>query len=220
MLKLAMASHPNREMSKTASFPLIGLTGGIGSGKSTVSAKLAELGACVIDSDMVARDVVMPGTKGLDMVVERFGGAVLASDGSLDRAGLAGTVFSDPAALNDLNGILHPLIEEEIKRRVVLCMGKGSTPVIVVIPLLFETNAVQRYGFSKVVVVDLPEEIAVQRVVASRDMTEGEVRERMVRQATRDARLSGADFVIDNSSTSEMLDSQVIQLWNQLKAMF
>ncbi len=220
MLKLLIASHPNREMSKTVSFPLIALTGGIGSGKSTVSAKLAELGACVIDSDMVARDVVIPGTKGLDMVVDRFGDAVLASDGSLDRAKLAGTVFSDPAALNDLNGILHPLIEEEIKKRVVLCMGKGNTPIIVVIPLLFETNAIQRYGFSKVIVVDLPEEVAIQRVVASRGMTEGEVRERIERQATRDTRLSRADFVIDNSSSSEALDSQVTQLWDQLKAMF
>lgn len=220
MVKLLPASRPNREMSKTATFPLIGLTGGIGSGKSTVSSKLAELGACIIDSDIIARDVVMPGTKGLDLLVERFGSAVLASDGSLNRAGLASTVFSDPAALNDLNGILHPLIEEEIKRRVVSCLGKGNTPVIVVIPLLFETNAVQRYGFSKVIVVDLPEEVAVQRVVASRDMTESEVRERIASQATRETRLSGADFVIDNSSTSEALDRQVIQLWNQLKAMF
>lgn len=215
-----MESHPNREMNKTTPFPLIGLTGGIGSGKSTVSCKLAELGACIIDSDVIARDVVMPGTKGLDLVVGRFGSAVLASDGSLDRAALASTVFSDPAALNDLNSILHPLIEEEIKRRVVSCMSNGDTPVIVVIPLLFETNAVQRYGFSKVIVVDVPEDVAVQRVVASRDMTDGEVRERMARQAAREIRLSKADFVIDNSSTLEALDNQVVQLWSQLQAMF
>lgn len=206
-------------MNKGAFSPVIGLTGGIGSGKSTVSARLAQLGACVIDSDVVARGVVRPGSKGLQLVVERFGTGVLAGDGSLDRAKLASSVFADSEALRDLNGILHPLIEQEINRQVLACASGESLPIVVVIPLLVETNAAERYGFTKVVVVDLPEELAVARVVASRDMTEGEVRERVAAQASRDERLAKADYVIDNSVDPAALDEQVTKLWEELKAL-
>ena len=209
----------NREMSKGTSSPVIGLTGGIGSGKSTVSAKLAQLGACVIDSDVVAREVVQPGTNGLQLVVDRFGTEVLSDDGSLDRAKLARLVFSDSEARSDLNAILHPLIEREIARQVLACSTIGTVPIVVVIPLLVETNAVARYGFAKVVVVDLPEELAVARVVASRDMTEVEVRERVAAQASREERLAKADYVIDNSVEPAALDEQVAALWEELKAL-
>ncbi|TAN21023.1 MAG: dephospho-CoA kinase [Actinomycetota bacterium] len=207
-------------LSSTAPAPIVGLTGGIGSGKSTVSQKLAELGACVIDSDIIAREVVAKGSKGLAMVVERFGELVLANDGSLDRAKLASTVFSDPAALGNLNGILHPLIEAETKEQVIECISCGKIPVIIVIPLLFETNAAKRYGLSKVIVVDLPEDQAVQRVVASRDMSEEEVRSRIAAQASRQERLAGADYVIDNSVDPETLQQQVIDLWKELKTIY
>lgn len=206
-------------MSSRLDPPVIGLTGGIGSGKSTISAKLAEMGACVVDSDVVARQVVLPGSPGLDKVISRFGDSVLAEDGSLNRAKLASIVFSDSAALGDLNGILHPLIEQEIKRQIVICAKEGKQPIVVVIPLLFETDAVERYGFSKVIVVDLPEEDAIRRVVASRNMTETEVRERVASQVSRQERLSRADFVIDNSSGVDALDRQVSELWHQLKAL-
>lgn len=206
-------------MSSRLDSPVIGLTGGIGSGKSTISAKLAEMGACVVDSDVVARQVVLPGSPGLDKVISRFGDSVLAEDGSLNRAKLASIVFSDSAALGDLNGILHPLIEQEIKRQIVICAKEGKQPIVVVIPLLFETDAVERYGFSKVIVVDLPEEDAIRRVVASRNMTETEVRERVASQVSRQERLSRADFVIDNSSGVDALDRQVSELWHQLKAL-
>lgn len=206
-------------MSSRLDPPVIGLTGGIGSGKSTISAKLAEMGACVVDSDVVARQVVLPGSPGLDKVISRFGDSVLAEDGSLNRAKLASIVFSDSAALGDLNGILHPLIEQEIKRQIVICAKEGKQPIVVVIPLLFETDAIERYGFSKVIVVDLPEEDAIRRVVASRNMTETEVRERVASQVSRQERLSRADFVIDNSSGVDALDRQVSELWHQLKAL-
>lgn len=206
-------------MSSRLDPPVIGLTGGIGSGKSTISAKLAEMGACVVDSDVVARQVVLPGSPGLDKVISRFGDSVLAEDGSLNRAKLASIVFSDSAALGDLNGILHPLIEHEIKRQIVICAKEGKQPIVVVIPLLFETDAIERYGFSKVIVVDLPEEDAIRRVVASRNMTETEVRERVASQVSRQERLSRADFVIDNSSGVDALDRQVSELWHQLKAL-
>lgn len=209
----------NREMSKGTSSPVIGLTGGIGSGKSTVSAKLAQLGACVIDSDVVAREVVQPGTNGLQLVVDRFGTEVLSDDGSLDRAKLARSVFTDSKARSDLNAILHPLIEREIARQVLACSTIGTLPIVVVIPLLVETNAVARYGFAKVVVVDLPEELAVARVVASRGMTEVEVRERVAAQASREERLAKADYVIDNSVEPAALDEQVAALWEELKAL-
>ncbi len=207
-------------MSKGDLAPIVGLTGGIGSGKSTVSARLAELGACIVDSDLVAREVVQPGTKGLGMVVERFGRSVLADDGSLDRAKLAAMVFEDPSERKDLNAILHPLIEQVIKEKVLLCIQDGNIPVIVVIPLLFETNAIERYGLSKVIVVDLPEELAVRRVVASRGMSEADVKARIASQAPRELRLAKADFVIDNSHDERALDQQVIKLWAALKQLF
>lgn len=213
--------HLNREMTNSsASMPIIGLTGGIGSGKSTVSDKLANAGACIIDSDLVARKVVEPGSEGLEMVVKRFGSSVLAGDGSLDRPKLAGTVFADPDSLADLNSILHPLIEKEIKAQVVNCFTQRKFPVIVVLPLLFETNAVERYGFTKVIVVDLPEELAVARVVSSRDMTEEEVRSRISSQISREQRISGADYVIDNSVDNVTLDRKVAELWSELKALY
>ncbi len=200
--------------------PIVGLTGGIGSGKSTVSLKLAELGACVVDSDVIAREVVAKESTGLAMVVERFGTVVLAGDGSLDRAKLASVVFSDQVALGELNALLHPLIEQEMKKRIIECVAQDKIPVILVIPLLFETNAVERYGLDKVIVVDLPEEQAVERVVASRAMTVEEVSDRIAAQVSRQERLAGADYVIDNSVDVALLDQQVADLWKELRTIY
>jgi len=200
--------------------PIVGLTGGIGSGKSTVSLKLSELGACVIDSDVIAREVVAKESTGLAMVVERFGTVVLAGDGSLDRAKLASVVFSDQVALGELNALLHPLIEKEMKKRIIECVAQDKIPVILVIPLLFETNAVERYGLDKVIVVDLPEEQAVERVVASRAMTVEEVSDRIAAQVSRQERLAGADYVIDNSVDLALLDQQVADLWKELRTIY
>ncbi len=214
-------NQQNREMTNSnAPVPIVGLTGGIGSGKSTVSLKLAELGACVIDSDAIAREVVVKESAGLALVVERFGEVVLAGDGSLDRAKLASVVFSDQAALGELNAILHPLIEKEMKKRIIECIAQRKIPVILVIPLLFETNAVERYGLDKVIVVDLPEEQAVERVVASRPMTVGEVGERIAAQVSRQERLAGADYVIDNSVDLALLDQQVADVWKELRTIY
>ncbi len=210
----------NQRMTRDRSNPVVAITGGIGSGKTTVSSRLAKLGACVIDSDVIAREVVEPGTKGLDMIVDRFGHSMLADDGALDRPKLAALVFSDSVARSDLNGILHPLIEEEMKARVGSCLNQGEIPVVLVIPLLFETNAVERYGISKVIVVDVPLDVAVSRVVASREITAEEVRARLASQASREERLSKADFIIDNSSDETSLDQKVQELWRQLKVFF
>lgn len=211
-MKLVMSSN------NAGCASIVGLTGGIGSGKSAVSDRLAKFGACVIDTDLIAREVVGIGTSGLDSVVKRFGRTVLAGDGSLDRAALAGIVFNDPLALDDLNSLLHPLIEAEVFRRIDLCLQNGALVVVLVIPLLFETGAKERYGIGKVIVIDLPLEIAVQRVVGSRKMTEEEVWLRIRSQIPREERVLLGDFVIDNSLGISALDDQVERVWLQMQS--
>lgn len=198
---------------------MIGLTGGIGSGKSTVSARLAEMGAYIVDADLIARDVVAKGSVGLREIVDCFGPSVLASDGSLDRDQLARIVFSDEDSLRKLNAITHPLIEVEVKRLIQNYLSLEPDPVVVVVvPLLFETDARRRYGFSKIVVVDLPEEIAIKRLVLSRNMSEEDARRRIEVQISREKRRAGADFVLDNSASPSELDEQVKALWKVVSA--
>lgn len=190
----------------------VGLTGGIGSGKSTVSALLAARGAVVIDYDLLAREAVAPGSPGLAGIVERFGTSVIGPDGSLDRPRLGSIVFADPAALADLNGITHPEI-----RRLVEQAEAAAAPDAVVVhdnPLLIEMGA--EASVDVVVVVDVPEEVQVDRLTTIRGMTEADARARMASQASRTQRTGAADLVIDNTGPEDELALIVGGLWDEL----
>lgn len=193
---------------------VVGLTGGIGSGKSTVAALLAERGAVVVDADRLAREAVAVGTEGFRAVVDRFGPDVIAGDGGLDRKALAGVVFGDPEALADLNGIVHPLVRAAIAAQVAELAGTDAV-VVLEIPLLVESG--RSYGASKVIVVDCPEEVAVRRLVEGRGMDEADARRRMAAQVSRAERLAAADVVIDNSGSVADLGRQVDTLWADLR---
>jgi dephospho-CoA kinase len=188
---------------------LVGLTGGIGAGKSTVSALLAGRGAVVIDADAITRALQEPGQPVLAAIVDRFGSGVLTPDGCLDRAGLAEIVFGDPDALRDLNAIVHPAVGAEIARRIAAEQDSGRI-VVLDVPLLVETG---RDGLSGIVVVDVPTDTAVERLVVHRGMSEDDARARVAVQASRDERLAKADVVIDNSSTREALEKRVAEVW-------
>jgi dephospho-CoA kinase len=187
---------------------LVGLTGGIGSGKSTVSTMLAERGALVIDADLVTRELQQPGQPVLAALVERFGD-VLTPEGALDRARLASIAFTDDQALKDLNAIVHPAVRAEIRRRATEYRDTDRV-VVLDVPLLVEGD---RYGAQAVVVVDTPIDVAVARLVAYRGMNEADARARVGRQATREERLAVADRVIDNSGDPESLSAQVDDVW-------
>jgi len=186
----------------------IGLTGGIGSGKSTVSELLAARGAVIVDADRIAREVVEPGTPGLAAVVEAFGEQVLAADGSLDRPALAAVVFSDPAARARLDGIVHPLV----RRRSAELVAAAPADAVVVndVPLLVETG--QAASFDVVLVVEAEPEIRVARLVR-RGLTEDDARARIASQASDEQRRTVADVVLDNSGTPEELAEQVDRFW-------
>ena len=195
----------------------VGLTGGIGSGKSAVSERLAAHGAVVLDADKAARAVVEPGTPGLALVAEAFGPGVLRDDGSLDRAKVAGIVFADEAARGRLNAIVHPLVHEHMRaaeRAAVQSAGDGAV-IVHDVPLLAEGG--RGTEFDLVIVVDAPPEIQVERL-AARGMPEEQARARMAAQATRGQRLAVADIVIDNSGTLEDLDRRVAEVWADLRA--
>ena len=188
----------------------IGLTGGIGSGKSTVAARLAELGAVVIDSDRLAREVVAVGSPGLARVVERFGPSVLAADGSLDRPRLGGLVFSDPAALADLNAIVHPLVRARSDTLSAQAAANGVAAVVHDIPLLVENKLAA--GFDTVIVVEAPLELRLRRL-AGRGLDEETARARMAAQASDEQRRAVADIVLDNSGSVAELTAQVDAAW-------
>lgn len=196
----------------------VGLTGGIGSGKSAVSERLAALGAVVIDADRAARAVVEPGTPGLARIAETFGPGVLRADGSLDRAKLAGIVFADEAARAQLNAIVHPLVHEHMRaaeQAAVRAAGDGAV-IVHDVPLLAEGGRGRE--FDVVLVVDVPPELQVERLAAQRGMPEEQARARMAAQATRAQRLAVADIVIDNSGTLADLDRRVAEVWAELQA--
>jgi dephospho-CoA kinase len=186
----------------------IGLTGGIGSGKSTVSARLAERGAVIVDADRIAREVVAPGTPGLAAVAEAFGDDVLAADGSLDRPALAAIVFADPEARRRLDAIVHPLVRARATE--VAAAAPPGAVVVNDVPLLVETGQAGSYDLVLVVAADL--ETRVARLVA-RGMTEGDARARIAAQATDEQRRAVADVVLDNSGTREQLAAQVDRFW-------
>ena len=190
----------------------VGLSGGIGSGKSTVARGLARRGAIVIDADAIAREVVEPGQPGLAAVVERFGPEVLTPDGRLDRPALAALVFEDAAARADLNAIVHPLVAAESARR----MGDAPADSVVVldVPLLVEAA---KSGYDVVVIVEAPEDVRIERLIG-RGMAADDARRRMAAQASDEDRRKVADVVLDNGGTEEELEAQLDSLWAQLTA--
>lgn len=187
---------------------LVGLTGGIGSGKSTVSQMLADRGAIIIDGDAIARELQRSGTAVFAAMVERFGD-VVGADGQLDRAKIASIVFADAQALTDLNKIVHPAIGVEMMRRISE-MRDTDAIAILDFPLLAESP---RKGLSGVIVVDIDPEIAIERVVRDRGMKASDVQARINKQASRQDRLAIADRVLDNSGTKEDLVRQVEKAW-------
>lgn len=200
---------------------LVGLTGGIGSGKSTVAARLAALGAHVVDADQVARDVVRPGTPGLADIVARFGDEVLAEDGCLDRAALAAIVFADDDERAALDAITHPRIGSRIAELLEQHARAEATEerarvVVVDHPLLIETE--QAASFPAVVVVLAPEELRVARLVASRGMAEADARARIRAQADDEMRRSVATHVIENDGDLDHLHRQVDRVHTSLRA--
>ena len=191
---------------------LVGLTGGIGSGKSTVSSLLEGRGAIIIDADAIVREVQLPGSPVLAELASKFGPEVLASDGSLDRQAVANIVFTDPEALKSLNAIVHPAVGKEMNRRMIEQRATKNV-VILDIPLLTENP---REGLQGKIVVDVPVEVQVERLIKFRGFDEADARARISRQATREQRLLTADFVIDNSLDLESLIPQIDKVWEWL----
>lgn len=189
----------------------IAVTGGIGSGKSTVAQRFGELGAVVIDADALAREVVEPGTDGLRRVVERFGRQVLNSDGSLNRAALARIVFNDPVALDDLNALTHPLIGALAAERI--SQAPVDSVVVYDVALLTENRLLEDYD--AVVVVEAPLEDRVARLVA-RGLTESDARARIAVQATDEQRRALATVVLDNSGSAAQLRDRVEETYRKL----
>jgi len=194
---------------------LVGLTGGIGSGKSTVSEMLAARGAEIVDADVITREVQRPGSPVIDKIVERFGDSVVDSHGALIRPALAEIVFSDADALRDLNGIVHPAVAKEMNRRVDDARTTG-TILVLDIPLLTENP---RKGLQGKIVVDVPPDVQVERLVRYRGFSEDDARARISKQASREERLKDADFVVDNSGDVEDLDPQIERLWTWLMSL-
>ncbi len=194
----------------------IGLTGGIGSGKSTVADLLAARGAVIVDADVLAREVVGPGTPGLASIVERFGRGVLTPDGALDRAALGGIVFSDASARADLNAIVHPAVRARASELRAEALASDPDAVVVeVIPLLVETG--QADAFDVVIVVDCPVEVQVRRVMQRSGLSRDEALARVRSQADRAERLAHADMVVDNSGDRGDLLKQVDAAWGHLQ---
>lgn len=189
----------------------IGLTGGIGSGKSTVTATLAELGALVVDADALAREVVAPGTDGLAAVVERFGPGVLGADGALDRPALASAVFGDAGARADLEGILHPRIADRTAH--LMATARPDQIVVHDVPLLVEKRMGSAYHL--VIVVDAHPETRLERLVDTRGMSPADARARMDHQASDDQRLAAADVVLSNEGTVEQVQHATRSLWRE-----
>ena len=189
----------------------VGLTGGIGSGKSTVADELARRGAAIIDADQLAREVVEPGTPGLAQIVARFGDRVLVGE-RLDRAALAKIVFADPQARQDLESIIHPAVR---RRAAELEAAAPSRSIVVhVIPLLVETG--QAANFDVVVVVDVDSEIQLDRLLARGELSAEEALSRIATQANREQRLAAADVAVDNNGSLVELRAQIDDLWSDL----
>ena len=197
-----------------AGSPVVGLTGGIGSGKSTVAAILGELGAHVIDADRIGHEVYRPGTEGFRRVVETFGSRVVGSDGTIDRKALGAIVFGAPAELARLNALVHPLIGEDIRRRITAALAAGDgRPIVVEAAIMLEAG--WRF-FDRVWLVATTPELAIARVVASRGLDVEAVRARMAAQLPEVERRRLADLVIENDGTPQVLRERVEDAWRGL----
>ena len=193
---------------------LLGLTGGIGSGKSTVSAEFARRGAVVIDADAVVRELQSPGGEVLAAMVEHFGPSILQPDGSLDRQAVADIVFTDDEQLKALNAIVHPRVQAEIDRRM-KAQEDTDRVVILDVPLLVESKAYETAG---IIVVDTDPEIAIDRLVRFRGFDAADARARMARQATREERRAVAAYVIPNDGTEAELAVRIDECWSWIEA--
>ncbi|MFN2375529.1 MAG: dephospho-CoA kinase [Candidatus Binatia bacterium] len=195
---------------------MIGLTGGIGSGKSTVAELLAERGAHVIDADRVAHEVYVPGTLGFERIVERFGDDVVGDDGAVDRARLGALVFRDPAALADLNAIVHPLVRAEVAARVGDIVSEDPGAVLVIEAALM-TETGWSGGAGRLWTVIAEPDTVRRRLIAQRGMDPGEVERRLAAQADNDTRRRGATRVIENDSSLLDLEAEVQAAWSELQ---
>ena len=191
----------------------VGLTGGIASGKSLVATELAKRGAVIIDADLLAREVVEPGTPGLAAIVERFGSDVV-SNGRLDRAALAKIIFADERARRDLEAIVHPAVRRRAAERE--AQAPADAVVVHVIPLLVETG--QQDAFDMVLVVDVDQEIQIQRLRERDGATRADAEARLAAQAPREQRSAAADVIIDNSTDATELREHVERIWAELAA--
>ena len=193
---------------------LVGLTGNIGSGKSTVAQLLSERGATIIDADVLARRAVEQGTEAFRAILERWGTSILAPDGTLDRAALRRAVFSDQAELEQLNAIVHPEVERMRAALVRQARQRGDRLVVCDIPLLFERNLTA--GYDRIVLVDAPRPVRLERLVRERGLRETEAMDMIVAQMPAELKRARADFVIDNVGTLTQLDQRVTEVWSAL----
>ncbi len=192
---------------------LVGLTGGIASGKTLVTDYFKTFGALIIDADVLAREVVVPGSAGLNALSAHFGPTILTGEGTLDRAALRHIVFADPAELDFLDRTLHPLIRQLSDERIAAASEEGHAYVIYAVPLLLETK--QQKRFDRIVVIDVPESVQLQRLLARDDSTETEAKAILAAQTDREHRLAIADDIIDNSGSKEETRAQVSELHRQ-----
>ena len=193
---------------------VVGLTGGIGSGKSAVSARFAALGAAIVDTDVIAHALTAPGGAAIAAIRARFGAGVIAADGSLDRGSMRALAFADPDARRQLEAILHPMIRAESECQ---CAAATAPYVILAVPLLIESGT-YRERCQRICVVDCPEHLQVARVNARSGLTEDQIRAIMAAQVTRQQRLAAADDIIDNVGTLAALHAQVDRLHRQYLA--
>lgn len=198
-------------MVRSPAVVVVGLTGGIGSGKSTVSRLLADRGAVVVDADAIVRELQEPDGEAYEAIVERFGPSVVAPDGSLDRAALASVVFADAGARADLQGLTWPLVGRVMAERIAAHAG-GDEVVVLDVPLLAERGRAA-YPVAGVVVVDAPMEVAVARLVEHRGFSEADARARAASQVSGEDRRAVADVVVDNSGSLSDLEAQVDEVW-------
>ena len=196
----------------------VGLTGCIGSGKSTVVGALAGRGAVLFDADAIVAELQQPGRPVLDAMVAHFGPSILQPDGHLDRKAVASIVFDDPQELAALNAIVHPAVRVEMAARRQALAGSDAI-VVAEIPLLAEAGPERRRGLAGIIVVDVDPDVAVRRLVADRGLTAVEARARLARQAARAERLALADFVIDNNGTRRQLVDQVARCWEWIESL-
>jgi dephospho-CoA kinase len=195
---------------------LVGLTGNIGSGKSTVDQLLSERGATIIDADVLARRAVEQGTSAYAAIVERWGTSILAADGLIDRAALRRIVFSESSELEQLNAIVHPEVERMRAALVEQARQRGDRLVVCDIPLLFERRMTDR--FDRIVLVDAPRPVRLERLVRERGLRETEAMDMIVAQMPAELKRARADFVIDNVGTLTQLDRRVTEVWSALLA--